>query len=730
MMLQFFWNLREGQVLKFRRSRLFSIVSALALLSLFIVSPQKVGADTESVSVPDDVSLGVGENDHPLGDGFLVSGYGSEALLLVNVSIQGEAQSTFSVIQTEGLSLEYGYGSWSDAKSIAFVGNQSDVNNALDSMTVDAGQTTGEATLSVSVQQRQSGSAYFDGTGHLYEFVPNGFVSYMEARELASQKSLNGAQGYLVTITSEEEHSFVLTKIQDAYNIWISLSDREQEGIWKIDSGPEAGTVAWNGIYNGSAPAGAYAHWCPWEPNDWGGFEDAAVTKWNGGNCWNDLPHDGYYSVGGYVVEYEPEAGQVSSASMNLSVLASPPPPTTTTTTTTIPETTTTTSTTVVDPPQTTTTVMPATTTTEAPQVTVPETTIPEPVQTTIPESQGSTTTTTDVPDESSEEETSPSNPETNPTLPDDEQEESPTSTTSTMPETGNTETEQESSSTTTVPSMDEEEPQLIVSGDPSEEEAFALVLDVVGSITDAENPEELNDQEKERIAASVSVIIEGGVDETVAAALSANSLVLASIDTTQAGEIFGTIDAGSLTTEVAETIVNAVQDAPGEIREVFESAVDLFQGAFDEYKMLDQTITVGERRTVVAVAALTTAVAGATALGGSSGSPQGSPSNGPRGTNDAARKEEEEEPSGEIAGDGVEWINNIKVFKYIGGVRVLDKKAFGKKFVYGVMNLGFTLAGSLVVYLTLSGPIQVIAGLSTVVAFGAAMWLHMKEPE
>jgi len=53
-----------------------------------------------------------------------------------------------------------------------------------------------------------------------------------------------------------------------------------------------------------------------------------------------------------------------------------------------------------------------------------------------------------------------------------------------------------------------------------------------------------------------------------------------------------------------------------------------------------------------------------------------------------------------------------------------------GKKFVYGVMNLGFTIAGSLVVYLTLSGPIQVIAGISSVVAFGATMWLHMKEPE
>ena len=60
----------------------------------------------------------------------------------------------------------------------------------------------------------------------------------------------------------------------------------------------------------------------------------------------------------------------------------------------------------------------------------------------------------------------------------------------------------------------------------------------------------------------------------------------------------------------------------------------------------------------------------------------------------------------------------------------MVDWKAFSKKFGYGIMNLGFTLAGSLVVYLTLSGPIQIIAGISTVAAFGAAMWLHMKEPD
>jgi hypothetical protein len=54
----------------------------------------------------------------------------------------------------------------------------------------------------------------------------------------------------------------------------------------------------------------------------------------------------------------------------------------------------------------------------------------------------------------------------------------------------------------------------------------------------------------------------------------------------------------------------------------------------------------------------------------------------------------------------------------------------FMKKFTYGFLNMGFTLAGSLVVYLTLSGTIQKVAGIATILAFAGTMFLHMKEPE
>ena len=150
---------------------------------------------------------------------------------------------------------------------------------------------------------------------------------------------------------------------------------------------------------------------------------------------------------------------------------------------------------------------------------------------------------------------------------------------------------------------------------------------------------------------------------------------------------------------------------------------------------MVGQTISVGERRTIVAVNLVTATVAAVSATGGLGGGGGGpSPSGGgggPSDSNSAARKEDEEESemSGEIAGDGVGWVSALSIYKIVNGEKKLNWKAFIKKFWFGVMNLGFTIAGSVVVYFTLSGKIQTIALVSTLLAFASAMYLHMKEP-
>ena len=246
----------------------------------------------------------------------------------------------------------------------------------------------------------------------------------------------------------------------------------------------------------------------------------------------------------------------------------------------------------------------------------------------------------------------------------------------------------------------------------------------------------------KEQIKNEITNIINEGLNPEKIVEVLSNPEVLESIDTEQASEIFKSIDTNEMTEQQLEQIVDAVQSAPVEIRETFEDTVDLFDGGFDEYKMVDSEISVGERRTVIAVNLVTASVAtAALASGGAAGGPSGGTggsggggskggSGGASGTAAKRNEEEESEMAGEIAGDGYDWVGKISIYKIKGEERVLDWKAFIKKFILGLLNLSFTIAGSVVVYFTLSGSIQKIALVSTLVALTASMYLHMKEPE
>ena len=93
---------------------------------------------------------------------------------------------------------------------------------------------------------------------------------------LAANQTYKGQQGYLVTITSQDEQNFIKDNTA-ATNIIIALTDRETEGVFKWVAGPEAGTVVRSG---GTNVPGMYNGWCSGEPNNGGGGEDYVVTKW------------------------------------------------------------------------------------------------------------------------------------------------------------------------------------------------------------------------------------------------------------------------------------------------------------------------------------------------------------------------------------------------------------------------------------------------------------------
>jgi hypothetical protein len=250
-------------------------------------------------------------------------------------------------------------------------------------------------------------------------------------------------------------------------------------------------------------------------------------------------------------------------------------------------------------------------------------------------------------------------------------------------------------------------------------EEAVSTLIDVLESGVIDES----------QVEAVVDAILQEELNEEVATELATSAAIIQNITAEQATDIFESVPVGELSDSEGAEIVNAVQDAPVEVKESFEEEINVFAGVFDTYVPLDSAIDVGTRRSVIAVNLVTSTVALAGAAGGL---PTPSSSTSTPKQDMAARKPEEEEAEegGAIEGEGPDWIKRISIYKYENGERVMDWKNFTKKFVYGVMASGFTLAGAVVMYFTLSGFTQQVALWGTSIAFACAMYLHMKEPD
>jgi len=149
---------------------------------------------------------------------------------------------------------------------------------------------------------------FLPSTNHFYEYVPDLGIEWETARQAAENRTYFGLQGYLATIGSQDEAQ--ITGEQAAGAGWIGGSDVEEEGVWRWVTGPEAGTIFWNGGPNGTTPNFAFWNNNPPEPNNSGGEDYAHVTDPNVGlpGSWNDLDIDGNtsgpYQPKGYVVEY------------------------------------------------------------------------------------------------------------------------------------------------------------------------------------------------------------------------------------------------------------------------------------------------------------------------------------------------------------------------------------------------------------------------------------------
>ncbi len=147
---------------------------------------------------------------------------------------------------------------------------------------------------------------FLPSTGHYYEFVADVGIIWTDAKVAAETRTYFGLQGYLATITSTDEAQ--LSGEQATGAGWIGGSDAASEGVWKWETGPETGTVFWNGLANGSTPN--FAFWNTGEPNQLGNEDYAHITAPTVGivGSWNDLSNTGELSGNfqpkGYIVEY------------------------------------------------------------------------------------------------------------------------------------------------------------------------------------------------------------------------------------------------------------------------------------------------------------------------------------------------------------------------------------------------------------------------------------------
>jgi len=144
------------------------------------------------------------------------------------------------------------------------------------------------------------------GNGHYYLYVADA-LSWQEALAAAAATTWQGRAGYLATITSAAENSFVGASVADSRLAWISASDDGSEGNWTWRAGPEGGQAL------------GYTNWAPGEPNNCCGGENFAQLNWLSTGAWNDHGGPGNPSqLNGYVIEYAAAVTEPASAALML----------------------------------------------------------------------------------------------------------------------------------------------------------------------------------------------------------------------------------------------------------------------------------------------------------------------------------------------------------------------------------------------------------------------------
>ena len=112
---------------------------------------------------------------------------------------------------------------------------------------------------------------------------------------------------------------------------------------------------------------------------------------------------------------------------------------------------------------------------------------------------------------------------------------------------------------------------------------------------------DDLKDALPDEVTAIVTTLLTTEVTSEQAVQVVSSVEVLAVISGEQAEQLFDAVDENALTVEEQIDIVAAIADAPTEVKEAFESEINIFGGeGFDDYVPVDSNVSVAVRRTII----------------------------------------------------------------------------------------------------------------------------------
>jgi hypothetical protein len=245
--------------------------------------------------------------------------------------------------------------------------------------------------------------------------------------------------------------------------------------------------------------------------------------------------------------------------------------------------------------PETTTTWETTTTSTTVESTTVAAT---DPSTTTTPQTTTSLSPTTTQ--EAIPASTTTEPPKTTSTLPPKSSETSSTSSTS----SSTTSTSTTSTTTTTLPppiTTLPEPPQAPETSQPAKDEPLPPISDeaVVEALADIEQATPA------QVQAIITELLAFDLTPDQAVSVASEPAVLEVLTNAEAEQVFEQVAVEELTTEQAAQFVEAIASAPTEVRQAFESVLNVFQGFADNYVMLNQTVPIKTRRALIALGAV-----------------------------------------------------------------------------------------------------------------------------